>query len=411
MFKRIKNRQYYKFCWYGFLKNLRLFDAFFILFLLEKGLSYSEIGILYAIREISINLFEIPSGVVADTYGRKNALVFSFVLYIFSFLIFYLSANFWFFSVAFILYGMADAFRSGTHKGMIMHYLKNRNWDNHKVTYYGHTRACSQRGSAIASLVAGGIVFYYGSYHYIFLFSIIPYLINLLLVLSYPKELNSLPIVTNRKRISYLETWKTLFYVLKQVRVLQIVNVAALFTAYQKSIKDYIQPLMLQVVLMIPLLNTYSIDKKKGLLIGVFYFIIYLLTAKASQFSGKIAKNNVRKTIYRTMLIGFSSGILSGVFYLNKLWVFSLLVFVNVYLIENIRKPILTGALVDEIPPKIVTSVLSVQSLLRTIFSVILVLLLGFFSQYFGIGMAFLLVSLLLLLITLFTNRTQINGS
>ena len=77
-----KNRQYYKFSFYGFLKNLRFFDAFFILFLIGKGLSFTQIGILYAVREIIINVFEIPSGIIADTFGRKKALVGSCVLYI-----------------------------------------------------------------------------------------------------------------------------------------------------------------------------------------------------------------------------------------------------------------------------------------------------------------------------------------
>jgi len=75
-----KNKQYYKFSLYGFLKNLRFFDAFFILFLIEKGLPFTQIGILYAVREIVINVFEIPSGILADSYGRKNSLIGSFVI-------------------------------------------------------------------------------------------------------------------------------------------------------------------------------------------------------------------------------------------------------------------------------------------------------------------------------------------
>ena len=178
-----KDRQYYKFSFYGFLKNLRFFDAFFILFLVEKGLSYSEIGILYAVREICINVFEIPSGIVADAYGRKNSLIGSFVAYIISFLVFFVSADFWPFFVAFIFYGIGGAFRSGTHKGMIMDYLKIKGWEDQKINYYGHTRSWSQKGSAISSLIAGGIVFYSGSYRNIFLYSIIPYLVNLFLIL------------------------------------------------------------------------------------------------------------------------------------------------------------------------------------------------------------------------------------
>ena len=68
-----KDKQFNKFCAYGFLKNLRFFDAFLLLFFLENGISFSQIGILYAVREITINVLEIPSGIVADTYGRKNS--------------------------------------------------------------------------------------------------------------------------------------------------------------------------------------------------------------------------------------------------------------------------------------------------------------------------------------------------
>ena len=158
----VKDRQYFKFCTYGFLKNLRFFDAFFILFLVEKGLSFTQIGLLYAIREVITNLFELPSGIIADTFGRKRALAGSFVLYISSFILFYLFQDFWFFMIAFMLFGLAEAFRSGTHKGMIMDYLKLNNWETQAANYYGHTRSWSMKGSALSALVAGVIVFYGG---------------------------------------------------------------------------------------------------------------------------------------------------------------------------------------------------------------------------------------------------------
>jgi len=61
----------FKFSAYGFLKNLRFFEPFLYLFFLENGLSYFQIGILISVREIFVNLFEIPSGAVADLTGRR----------------------------------------------------------------------------------------------------------------------------------------------------------------------------------------------------------------------------------------------------------------------------------------------------------------------------------------------------
>ncbi len=394
----IWNQQYAKFSAYGFLKNLRFFDAFFILFLLEKGLSYTEIGILYASREIIINLFEIPSGLIADTYGRKNALIGSFLFYIISFIVFYISSEFWWFLTAFLLYGVADAFRSGTHKGMIMDYLKLNNWQDQKINYYGHTRGWSQKGSAISSLIAGVIVFYSGSYQSIFLYSIVPYLLNLMLILSYPQNLNLSQNAHSKKHVGL--TLKTFFAIIKQAKILKLLNASALHSAYLKAVKDYIQPLMVSVALVLPILLEVEIDKKNGLIIGILYFFIYLITSYASQLAATVAAKNKKRISFQTLIWGFLFGIGCGVFYFYDLWVLALIAFIGIYVIENMRKPILTGFVADNVPNEMLVSVLSVQSLIRTIITAVLALTFGIIADSFGIAVSFIIISMLLLFTT-----------
>ncbi len=405
MNKLVKNRQYLKFCLYGFLKNLRFFDAFFILFLMQRGLSFAQIGTLYAIREITINIFEIPSGISADIFGRKIALAGSFLIYIISFISFYYTINFWFFLIGFILFGIADAFRTGTHKGMIMRYLEINNWQNQKIDYYGHTRSWSQKGSAISALLAGLFVFFSGNYRYIFLFSTIPYLINFWLILSYPKNLNEVQNKFKKKNIRGVKyVIKSMLNVLKYPKVLKIINTTSIHTAYLKAVKDYIQPLMLQVIVIIPIFYQLEIKKKNGLFVGIIYFIIYLLTAKASRMASKIAKKSRKHIAYLTLLIGFGFGVVSGLLYNYNLWVLSLIAFIGIYIIENIRKPILTGFIADEVPNDILTSVISIQSQLKTIMTAILAFIFGLCADYFGIGKAFLIVSLTLIILTILLN-------
>ena len=395
----IKNRQYFKFSIYGFLKNLRFFDAFFILFLVEKGLPFTQIGILYAVREIIINVFEIPSGILADTFGRKSALIGSFVVYIISFSVFYFSSDFWLFLIAFILYGIGEAFRSGTHKGMIMDYLKLNHWEEQRINYYGHTRSWSQIGSAISALIAGLIVFYSGSYQNIFLYSIIPYLFNLILVVSYPKKLNrSLELVNPKSRPGIRLTMISFFKIIKQPKVLEIINTSAIHTAYLRAVKDYIQLLMVNVALIIPIMLHIEAEKKNGIVIGVIYFFIYLATAGASQLSSKVAKKSDRNISHITLLFGFVFGILCGVFILYDLWFISIIAFIGIYIVENIRKPILTGKIADNVPNEILTSVISAEALLRTIITAILALVFGLLADNFGIGVSFVAVSLFLTL-------------
>ena len=390
----LKNKQYYKFCLYGFLKNLRFFEIFLLLFLIENGISFTQIGILYAVREIFINIFEIPSGFIADTYGRKNSQIASFIIYIFTFITFYLSNDFWFFLLAFVLFGIGDAFRSGTHKGMIMDYLKINNWENQKINYYGHTRSWSQRGSAISALVGGLIVLYGGQYQVIFLYSIFPYLVNLFIIASYPKELNR---VNDKTKLSSKNTIhstvKTFFNIIREPSVLKIINTSAMHTAYLKAIKDYIQPLLVNVAILIPLLSSMDQDRKNGLIIGIIYFVIYLLTARASKISSKIEDKSKTDIPYITLLMGFIFGAICGISYYYEMFIISLVAFIAIFMLENVRKPILTGYIADNVPNTILTSVLSAQSLLKTIMTAGLALFLGIFADHFGIGLSFIIIS------------------
>jgi MFS family permease len=387
---------------YGFLKNLRFFDAFFILFLVEKGCTYTQIGIMYAVREVITNLLELPSGILADTFGRKRALAGSFLAYITSFIVFFLFQDFWLFLIAFGMFGVGEAFRSGTHKGMIVDYLNLNGWGKQSTDYYGHTRSWSQMGSALSALAAGMIVFYGGSYETIFLYSIFPYVLNLVLVLSYPEKLNhTFDSADPMKRPAIGSTFRICMDMLKQSRVLSIIFSSAAHTAYLRSIKDYIQIVMVNLSLILPLMFHLEEEKKSGIVIGILYFLIFMATSLASKSSSKLARMSRSGISHLTLLAGFLAGLISGVTFMQGAWLISLLAFSFIYVAENIRKPVLTGAAADAVPGEILTSVISAQSLLRTILTTLLAIIFGVVADAFGIGMSLTAISGLLLLAVL----------
>ena len=141
----------------------------------------------------------------------------------------------------------------------------------------------------------------------------------------------------------------------------------------------------------------------------MLYFFIYLATSRASQLSSKVESKNKTNISYFTLLFGFFMGVLSGIFYISDFWVFSMIAFIGIYIVENVRKPILTGFIADNVPNEILTSVISAQSLLKTIITAGLALALGVIADYLGIGLSFLIVSLFLIsvsiLMTLFYGK------
>lgn len=367
---------------------------------------------MYASREVIMNIAEIPSGIVADLYGRKSALLGAFVLYILAFLLFYMSSDFYLLLSAMALMGMGDAFRSGSHKGMIMDYLKINGWSDQKIQYYGETRSWSQKGAALSALLAGIMVFYSGNYRTIYIISIIPYVLNFINIYSYPDELNHSKSNTTKSDFSIKSFMKSILSTIKRERVMQVINSSALHSAYLKSIKDYIQPIIANLAILLPIGMAADSKSKSGLVIGIAYFFIYLLTSYASRNSSNMLSLNVKNIEQKTLLTGMCLGVCSGIFYYYKYWWISLILFVFIYIIENLRKPILTGFLVDNVPNEILTSVISTQSFYSTIATAIIAVGIGVLAQYYGVGIALLVVSAILILFTIlieFKLRKRIN--
>lgn len=390
---------------YGFLKNLRFFEPFIVLFFLEKGVNFFQIGLLYSIREIVRNIFEIPSGIVADIFGRRTTMIISFSTYIASFMVFFFANDFGFLIAAMSLYAFADSFRTGTHKAMIFEYLRINGWEDQKVYYYGHTRSYSQLGSALSALLAGSMVFISNNYTYIFIYSTIPYILDLLLIISYPKVLDGTTNNSKREKdilANFRDVLKEFAYTIKRPSLLKAMGNLSLCSGYFRAIKDFLQPVIKTYALSIPFLIIFNKNQRSAIIIGIIYFIIYLLTSFTSRNAGYI--NNKFKYLYKTLnvslIIGLTLGAISGFLYVRNITIFAIVTFIGLFLIENIRRPVGVSYIADKIDSKVLTSVLSVQSQSATLFTVLIAPVFGFFADIWGLGYALITVSVILLLLS-----------
>ena len=391
---------YWKFRLYGFLKNLRFFDPFLILFLREMGLPFLQIGILYSIREISTNVLEIPTGVLADAFGRRKAMLASFSAYLVSFAIFYALPQFWAYAIAMVAFALGETFRSGTHKAMILEHLRRNGLEAHKVSYYGRTRAASQFGSAIAALIAGGLVFYAGGFRIVFLASTIPYALGLVLFLTYPKELDG-------ERIALSGRWRARSWhrlkatgsdcvaMLRRPALLRGFLSSAGFDAVFKSTKDYLQPILQTQALALPVLLTLSAGQRVAVVVGVLYFAIHLGTSFAASRAGYVERRvrSLPRAVDATFLLGLV--LLAGAGAAAWMGVpgVAIVGFFLVYAIQNLRRPMLVGFLSDLMPHRAMATGLSAESQLRTLLMAGMAPLLGYLADRWGVGPAVLVLA------------------
>jgi len=399
-----KDGQFKKFCAYGFLKNLRFFEPFMVLFLLGAGLSYLQVGLLYSLRMILQNVMEIPAGIISDALGRRRTMITSFVFYMLSFVAFYLSGKMPGFVVAMAIFAMGEAFRTGTHKAMIFEYLKMKGWQSEKVTYYGYTRSWSQRGSALSALLAAGLVILTQNYRMIFLFSIVPYLLDLILIASYPKELDGKTMYIRFSDIgkNFKGVLSDFWYSFKNPQMLKTIANSSIYSGYYKALKDFLQPVIKSLALALPILTLQPNETRSAVLVGVIYYGIYRLSSFAARNSGKFSLrfSSLPMALTLSIFIGAGAGLFSGLFYHFHIPALAVLFFVAVYMVENLRKPIGMSCTADLLQKDILATALSAASQLETLFGAVFTALLGLMADKFGLANGLMAVSLLLMVLT-----------
>jgi MFS family permease len=399
----LKDRQIKKFKLYGFFKNLKFFEPFLLIFLLANNLSLLQIGFLISIREIIVNIFEIPSGIIADYFGKKMGLYLCFLFYITSFVFFFFTNSFLIAAIAMVFYGLGDAFRTGSHKAMIYNYLDLKNWTLYKTFVYGRTRGASLFGSAISSLLAIVFILNIPSTNYIFLASIIPYLLDFFLILSYPNELDSK--IHNKGKSNFKDALSSMVMsILKRKKLRKLIVSNSLFEASITSIKDYVQPILQTAIVSSTLIATYNLDSSKVLTIvlGITYTIIYLICSIGSRGTYKLIKYKSRQSLLNIMYLTLSVLLIVLSFSINSPYLV-IFFFLLIYLIRDSRKPIFVDVIDDNMNKKDRATIFSIVSQIKSAFTIIIAPLMGFIADKYGLNYALITLSFILFITFLLT--------
>jgi MFS family permease len=294
----------FRFCLYGFLKNQRFFEPFFLLAMLDRGLTFMEFGLLIGTQSLVQSTLEIPSGLFADAMGRRRSLVISMLGYIAAFAIFGLSNTFTPLLGAAALMGLGDSFRSGTHKAMIFRWLELNGRQGERTRIYGKTRSWSKLGSALSALVAAGIVLATQSFTAIFFFSMVPYVVLIASIATYPRELDNEPpqskeheTGTVERRSSFITLFlahlSEVFASLKSKRELRTLLVESVaFDSIFTAAKDYIQPAIGVIALAAGASlfkdQQLSTIQQQCLFVGIVYAGLNLLASQASRHAHRL---------------------------------------------------------------------------------------------------------------------------
>jgi MFS family permease len=129
------------------------------LFYLENDFGEFEYLTLHAIYSGVIAFLEVPSGYVADVWGRKKALIIGTLFGVFGFSVYSFTGGLLFFLTAEILLGIGQSLISGADSALLYDTLLEKKKENKYIKFEGAITALGNFSEVAAALFVSVIVF------------------------------------------------------------------------------------------------------------------------------------------------------------------------------------------------------------------------------------------------------------
>ncbi len=354
-----------------------------MLFYKDMGLSNEQAFLLKAIYSISIVIFELPSGYLADILGRKITLIMGAVMGTAGFAFYSFGEGFWMFLVAELTLGIGQSFVSGADSAMLYDSLKAGGKSHKYVKYEGINISVGNYSEALAGLAGGALAEI--SLHLPFYFQ------TGIAFLAVPAAITLIepPVSSRRKQPGFAD-------ILKVVKYALVKNIKLRWNLIYSSIIGTTTLTMAWVYQL--RLHEFGFTE---FFIGATATGLNLLVGTVTLFSAR-----AQRTLGKQVTILSTSLIITGGFVFSGL-VHSALLFLPIlgifYMARGIATPVLKDYINQLTPSNIRATVLSIRSLLiRGIFAVMAPLF-GWLSDALSLTQALWIVGLVFMTLAVST--------
>ncbi|WP_321296322.1 MFS transporter [Marinifilum fragile] len=128
-----------------------------VLFYQENGLSMQDVLTLKGIYSVAVVVLEIPSGYLADVWGRKKSLILGAILGCLGFVVYSFSYGFTGFLAAELILGIGSSFISGSDSAMLYDSLLKMNREKEYLKQESRVMSVGNFAEAIAGIAGGSL--------------------------------------------------------------------------------------------------------------------------------------------------------------------------------------------------------------------------------------------------------------
>lgn len=318
------------------------------LFWQERGMTVLMVVLCEIIYAVTIVICELPTGILADKFGRKALLVFGAVLSMLEFIILLVAFNFWTFAFVVFLAGIAGACTSGASNALLYDSLLVTKQEHSFEKIVGRLNSLDLIGSLLAALSGSFLAKVIG-----FEFNYILSVGSMFIALAFTVFLMEPPIQTQVKEEKgqklkvYLD--QSISFFKGNPKLVSIITNAMALGACVTYLDEFWQLYLDEI--------SYSI-----LFFGVFSAVISLARIPGNLIAASLLNYFSAETIILSVL-----GVSAAGFFMTALFpgVFGIIAMLIIFLASGVVDPVVSGYLHHRGSSEIRATLESIQSLIE----------------------------------------------
>jgi len=352
-----------------------------MLFYLENGLTLTQATLIVAISSITMIILEVPSGIFADLYTRKLALILGAFFFVLGATIRSFSYSFIHFSLAMITLSVGAAFVSGADTALMYDSLKEAKREKEFKKIIGTARSFALVGMGVASIL-GGFLAKYGlrTVNYA---AIAPLILMLFISFGFKEPKGFKKII---KKNYFIHLKESMLFSISHKKVRNLILFSSFIMSMMIASHQFFQPYMSQIGIV---LGNF----------GIFYFIFLMISALSAKYAYKIEEKFGEKSSFIFMPVIFALSLFLMAKY--EFYLAFLFIFLGQF-VWGFSTPLIQHYINSHIDSDKRATVLSINSLSSKIFLAILSPLVGYTADLWSIQTAFLLQAIVTILVSIF---------
>jgi len=358
------------------LNTLDLTRGLWMIYLFSRGFSLVQLGILEGIFHLTAFVMEIPTGIIADLWGRKLSRLLGRITFLISLGILFLSQSFFFQLIGFIITAIGYNLESGAGEALLYDSMKELGIEDQYKKTAGYNNFVDWTGGTLSFLIGGYFAVHLG-YTWVFIPSMFIVLFSILVTTSMYEPSLVLHEQTRLRELGWIkamavQTLESLKVVKERPKIAFLVIFSELIFMFLTSLFFYLQ-------------TYWKGNGWNEFQIGLVLSGSGILSAVSGLTGHRIEKKIGEKGIL----------IIAPVLLIVALWGVALtqyapFFFIITGLIDGLLYVAIQDYLNKMIPSERRATVLSFQSMIFSLYMVIFFPIIGYFGDKFGLVYSFI---------------------